>query len=211
MKIFIGYDPRQPVALQVLMHSIYTRASKPVEITPLVLSQLPIQRTGLTQFTYTRYLVPYLCKYRGQALFLDADMLVLDDIYKLEDICAPQMAPVCVVKNQRRFEWPSLMYFNNARCADLTPRYIEEESPQSLQWATSIGEISAEWNHLVGYDEPNPEAKLIHFTQGIPCFEETKNSEFAEQWMNEMRQTITTVSWEEIMGKSVHAKYVKAA
>jgi len=209
VKIFIGYDPRQPVAVQVLMHSIYTRASKPVEITPLVLSQLPIQRTGLTQFTFTRYLVPYLCNYRGEALFLDADMLVLDDIYKLEEICAPQMAPVSVVKNERRFEWPSLMYFNNARCEKLTPAYIESQSPHNLEWASRIGDIPAEWNHLVGYDKPNPNAKLIHFTQGIPCFEETKNCEFSAQWMEEMKRTITTVSWDEIMGKSVHAKYVK--
>jgi lipopolysaccharide biosynthesis glycosyltransferase len=69
--------------MQVLAHSIYKRASKPVSITPLVLSQLPIKRVGLTEFTYSRYLVPYLCGYEGLAIFMDADMLCLGDVHEL--------------------------------------------------------------------------------------------------------------------------------
>lgn len=191
------------------MHSIYTRASKPVSITPLVLSQLPIERRGLTEFTFSRYLVPHLCNYEGTALFLDADMLVLDDILKLDEIAKQNPDPVSVVKGKEQFEWPSLMYFNNAACKNLTPELIETGAPSKLSWAESIGELPPEWNHIVGYDEPNPEAKLIHYTQGIPCFEETYECEFGQLWRDEVRNTITTVSWQEIMGKSVHAARMK--
>lgn len=209
LKLFIGYDPRQPVALQVLMHSIYSRATQPVSITPLVLSQLPIKRRGLTEFTFTRYLVPYLCNYEGQAMFLDADMLVLGDICELFELASKNKDAVSVVKGKTRFEWPSLMFFNNAQCIKLTPWMIEHDNPQKLEWADSIGELPKEWNHIVGYDEPNQDAKLIHYTQGIPCFEETQDCEHGQVWRDEMRKTITTVSWDEIMGGSVHALKMK--
>ncbi|MBM4264570.1 MAG: hypothetical protein FJ145_24490 [Deltaproteobacteria bacterium] len=39
-------------------------------------------RTG---FSFSRFLIPSLCQYRGKAIYLDADMLVFDDIAKLWD------------------------------------------------------------------------------------------------------------------------------
>ena len=208
LRVFIGSDPRQSVAVQVLAHSIWKKASKPVSITPLVLGQLPLKRVGLTEFTYTRYLPPYLCNYHGHAIFLDADMLVMGDIYELADL-ADKQCGVSVVKNKMRFEWPSLMVFNNHLCKRLTPELIELGQPQSLDWSDGgIGDLPKEWNHCVGYDEPNPKTKLAHYTQGIPCFPETQDCEFSEEWVNEARASMSTVTWPEIMGTSVHAKPV---
>ena len=42
LKVFIGLDERQPVAANVLSHSIIKRSSVPVSITQLKLSTLPI-------------------------------------------------------------------------------------------------------------------------------------------------------------------------
>jgi lipopolysaccharide biosynthesis glycosyltransferase len=210
MRIFIGYDPRQPVALQVLMRSIYDKSTKPVSITPLVLSTLPITRVGLTEFTYSRYLCPFLCGYWGWSLFLDADMLLLDDIQELFALTDDAYA-VMVVKNPKlRFEWPSLMLFNNAKCGQLTPEYVDDLTvhPQAFEWGT-VGELPAEWNHCIGYDEPK-DAKLVHYTQGIPCFKETADSEYKQEWSDALKMCNATVSWTEIMGNSVHAKHVLA-
>ena len=205
MKIFIGYDPRQPMAFQVLAHSIWKRATKPVSITRLQLNQLPLKREGLTQFTYSRYLVPYLCGYEGAALFMDADMLALADLTTMP---APQ-GSVSVVKNAHRFEWPSLMYFDCARCKRLAPEYIESGKPQSFDWAADgVGELPPEWNHLVGYDAPRNDAKVVHYTMGIPFWPETRQFEYAAEWMEDARDSMSTVSWHELMGGSVHAKKV---
>lgn len=204
MRVFIGFDPRQPIAYNVLQFSILNRASEPVSIHPLVLEQLPIKRCGLTPFTFTRYLVPWLCNYEGEAIFMDSDMLCLTDITKIPR----NDSAVSVVKNQLRFEWPSLMLFNNEQCKDLTPEYIENEEPQSLKWAPTIGELPSVWNHLVGYDKPQA-AKIIHYTQGLPCFEEVSDCEYNEEWMREAQICSSAMPWEALMGNSVHAQPVK--
>ncbi len=63
MQIYIGVDSRQPIAFTALAHSIMWRSSKPVSIAPLVLHQMPVQRRGLTEFTYSRFLIPHLMGY----------------------------------------------------------------------------------------------------------------------------------------------------
>lgn len=210
LKIFIGFDPRQPVAFQVLAHSIYRRSSVPVSITPLVINCLPISRRGLTEFTYSRYLVPWLCDYSGSALFMDADMLCLGDVAELAQY-NDDKSSVLVVKNPRRFEWPSLMLFNNEHCQKLTPEYIDDvrSLPQSFDWANNIGDLPMTWNHIVGYDQPDPGAKLIHYTAGIPCWPETNDCEFSYEWNQEAYRCNSSVDWNEMMGNSVHVGIVQ--
>ena len=72
LKIYIGYDSRQLVSYTVLQHSIIKRSKSNISISPLVLDNLPIKRHGLTPFTFSRYLLPWLNKYEGWAIFLDA-------------------------------------------------------------------------------------------------------------------------------------------
>ena len=189
----------------MLCHSIWHRASQPVSITRLQLNQLPLTRQGLTQFTYSRFLVPYLCDYKGHALFLDADMLVLDDIAELFELADD--SDVQVVKNKEKFEWPSVMLFNCKKCWKLTPESVETSDNifRMDEWA-NVGDLPPEWNHLVGYDKPNPEAKLIHYTQGVPVWPETEDCDYADLWHAERRAMMGTVSFDELMGKSVHVR-----
>ncbi len=211
MHIFIGYDPRQPLAFQVLAHSIWKRASRPVSITRLQLNQLPITRKGLTEFTFSRYLVPCLSDYHGLSVFLDADMLCLTDITKLEDEIDLSMA-VSVVKGKSRFEWPSLMVFNNANylTRKLTPEFIEKGSPHTLDWAQDrIGELPKDYNHIVPYDGVNQNAKIVHFTQGIPCWDETRGCEYSAEWNREAFETTASVSFNDLMGNSVHVQHMR--
>jgi lipopolysaccharide biosynthesis glycosyltransferase len=212
LKVFIGFDHRQPVSYNVLQQSIFARSSQPVSITPLVINQLPIKRVGLTPFTFSRFLVPYLCSYKGWALFLDIDILLQADISKLFELADNQYA-IMVSKNKIKFEWASVMLFNCAKCTILTPEFIDVESAQkniglhTIEWAKSeeIGDLPREWNHLVGYDSPRSDAKLIHYTQGVPCFPKTKGSEYAKEWYEMLQIVNHANSWEELMGNSVHA------
>jgi hypothetical protein len=208
MRIFIGIDPRSPVSYNVLQWSIIRRASKPVQIIPLVLPQLPISKRGLTDFTFSRYLPPFLCNYRGISVFMDSDMLVLGDVHELGKLVDGNHE-VYVAKHQQRFEWPSLMVFDNALCQKLTPEYIDDENtkPSTFEWAENVGDIPQEWNFCVGYEEKAP-AKLVHFTQGVPHFAEVRGCDYAEEWQEEFKSMNASCSWIELMGKSVHAEGV---
>lgn len=207
LRIFIGYDQRQPVAYNVLQQSILRHSSKPVAITPLVLGQLPLKRQGLTPFTFSRFLVPYLCNYQGWGLFLDIDMLLRDDVSKLFDMANDNYA-VMVSKNKLQFEWASAILFNCEKNKKLTPEYVETaDKLHHISWLeeSEVGCFPSEWNHLVGYDKPRDDAKLIHYTQAVPCFPDTSDCEYANEWKAEHRLLNSSLPWETLMGNSVHS------
>jgi len=211
LRVFVGYDERQPVAYHVLCHSIMQSASVPVAITPLILHQLPIDRKELTDFTYSRYLVPYLCDYVGKAVFLDSDMLVLSDIAELFEAAGNDAVSVVPFFGQFKFERPSVMVFNNDKCEVLTPKFINDVmNPVSdLAWAESVGSLPMDWNFLVGYSTPEKtKPKLLHFTQGIPLYKECRECYGADEWFADFQNMQDCCSWLEIMGGSVHMQPV---
>lgn len=212
MRIFIGTDPRQPVAWVVLANSIARHSSIPVEITPLVLKQLPITRRGLTEFTFSRFLVPWLCRFQGRALFLDADMVVTGDIAELARDMDDLKSSVRVVQDQPRFEWPSAMLFNNYNCQMLTPEYVESPANSlfDLAWADhGVGHIPKSWNTLVGYGEGTMIADLYHFSKGLPIWPQTSGENGTPQdklWLKEAKIAVSSCSHAELMGGSVHVR-----
>lgn len=213
IRIFIGYDPREAVAFNVLCHSIQTRSSLPVSIAPLMLSQLrgvlarerhPLQSTD---FSFSRFLTPHLSDYAAWSIFLDCDMLMLDDVAALWAL-RDERYSVMVVKHDHRpreatkflgqpqtayakKNWSSVMLFNNARCRALSADYVSRASGLELhqfKWLQSdglIGALPARWNHLVGYDPPSRDVSLVHYTLGGPYFADYAECEYAAEWRAE--------------------------
>lgn len=220
LNIVIGYDQNEPVAYHVLAHSLMRRASRPICITPLYLPQL--QAAGIyrrsrdpnqtTDFTYSRFLTPWIAGAGGISIFMDSDMLCLGDICELETLARMQtFSDVLVVKHDYtpnpdpKFlgqaqsvypckNWSSLMLFNGYRMAvrRLTPDYINTVTAMDLhqfRWCRSeddIGTLPPDWNHLVGEYAPNPAAKLVHFTRGGPWFPGFEDCEYADAWREEL-------------------------
>lgn len=215
IRIFVGFDARENVSFHVLSESIQSRASEPVSIAQVSLSQLGDlmwrDRNSLqsTDFSFSRFLTPYLCDFEGWAIFMDCDMLVLDDIAKLWNLRDENYA-VQVVKHdhqpeettkflgapQTKYEkknWSSVILFNCAKCSALTPDYVNTASGLDLHrfnWLDSedlIGEIPHRWNHLVAYDPLAPVSEIsnLHYTIGGPYFDEYKNTEYAQEWFDE--------------------------
>lgn len=111
--IYIGYDPREHEAAEVLIHSIRKYASRPFNI--VTLNQTALRRAGLyyrapamqstvwgdgeekymrdafdnkpfsTEFSFSRFLVPALNQYEGFALFMDCDFYCRGDIAEIFD------------------------------------------------------------------------------------------------------------------------------
>lgn len=215
-RIYIGWDHRQPISYNVLQHSVLRRSGQPCSICPLVLGTLPLDRVGLTPFTFSRYLVPWLQGYEGWAVFMDSDVLCLGDISELFALADERYA-VQVVKNPRTFEWASVMLWNcsHEKNKALTPEHVGDKgsNPFKFSWlggpeSELIGDLPREWNHLVGYDEPRDDAKLVHYTMGIPPYEETNMCEYAEAWLEEHQGMNAAVPWVQLMGNSVHATHL---
>lgn len=213
-RIFIGYDKNETVAYHVLSHSIISKASRPVSITPLILNQLPLTRQRdafqSTEFSFSRFLVPWLCNYEGKAIFMDCDVIATGDICELWDM--PMDRTVAVVKhnyqpnmenkflnqpqsNYPKKNWSSVMVFNNEQCKQLTPERVNTASGAYLhqfQWVeygdvaeySMIGELPKVWNVLIGEENQAPlkDAKLIHYTQGTPCFAAYSQCKGANLW-----------------------------
>ena len=85
-----------------------------------------------TEFSFSRFLTPYLSGYEGWSIFMDCDMLVPRDIAELWALRDDRFAVMCVKHDHRPVEttkfldtpqtaygkknWSSVMLFNNARC-----------------------------------------------------------------------------------------------
>jgi hypothetical protein len=214
LRVYIGYDPVESVAFYTLAHSILRRASIPVSIAPVARSQLKgvytRERgpTESTDFSLTRFLVPWLSAYDGWSLYMDCDMLCRADIVELaaEMRRQPDKALlVCkhdyVPKSARKFlarvqttyprkNWSSVVMFNNERCQALTPEYVNSAAPSELHrfaWLedSAIGELPLEWNWLVGEYPHEPAAKIVHFTLGGPWFDAYRECDYADEWFAE--------------------------
>ena len=57
----------------------------------------------------------------------------------------------------------------------------------------------------MGYDAPRTDAKMVHYTQGMPIYEETTGSEYGDVWKAEHKAANSTSPWKELMERSVHA------
>jgi hypothetical protein len=215
IRLFVGYDREQALASAVFAHSVARRASQPVAVQPLVLEQLagfydrPRDPLQSTEFAFTRFLVPYLSGYEGWSIFADGDMICLADLaelWALRDgryvVMVVQRLHHEITASGRKFldrpqtayprkNWSSVMLFNNSLCRRLTPEYVATAKGLELHqfaWVRAdadIGALPAEWNHLVGVDAPRADAKIVHYTLGMPFFKGLRECEFATEWRAE--------------------------
>lgn len=176
-----------------------------------------VDKLGSTEFTITRFLVPHLNEYKDWAVFCDCDMVWRVDPREIFDLVDDRYA-VMVVKHEYNVEeglkmdnqmqlpyprknWSSVILWNCAhpknQILDLetvntaTPKYLHR-----FEWLDDheIGELSPEWNWLVGwYNEPRDgKPKVIHYTEGGPWFEQTRNCDYDLVWKQELINLYTS-------------------
>lgn len=216
--VYIGYDSRFPIPAKVAEHTLRQNSSIPLAVHFLDLAHLrschgfdrendPLQST---EFTYTRFLVPYLCGYEGKALFADNDIVVLGDVAEIADL--PMQGPtdngwsdyaLRVVKHDHQVDdgskkmygaiqtaYPrknqsSVMLMNCAKLKLWTFMKVQTASGAYLHRFQDIsdeqiGDLPPEWNHLDHYEEGK--TKLLHYTSGGPWYKEYENCPHAEVW-----------------------------
>lgn len=211
-RVYIGWDAREDIAYQVAKFSI-EKYNHDIEVKPLKLHELkdmgfvtrPDDLKASTQFTFTRFLVPFLNDFKGWAIFIDCDFLIRDDIQHLIDLADPTMA-VQVVKHEYnvvdgvvkmdgqvqhaypRKNWSSCILFNCAHPSNqvLTPEFLNKQEMSYLHrfnWLQDheIGNLPHQWNYLVGHYHDGG-AKAVHYTLGTPFMPGYETCDYAEEW-----------------------------
>ena len=172
-------------------------------------------RDGTNAFIYSRFLIPYLMGYSGFAIFVDgADMIVKDDIAKLWAMRDPFKA-VQVVKHDYKTKHPrkyigTKMEADNAdypwknsssvmiiNCSHYSWRHVTPQTVESMPGAylhrfefideRFIGELPIEWNWLCQEYGENENAKLVHYSIGVPAFPAYEDTEMAKDWFDAYR------------------------
>ena len=212
IKVFIGYDSKEKVAFNVLSYSILKNSTRPVSITPIYLPNIKDnfirERSGLesTEFSFSRFIVPHLTNYKGWAVFMDCDQLMLGDIaelWRLRDekyavqVCKHDYVPRTDTKflgqvqtKYPKKNWSSFMLMNCDKCTALTPDYVNTATGLQLhqfKWLSDdnlIGDLPLEWNWLAGEYEYKKDVKNIHYTEGGPWFNEYRDCDYSKEWLD---------------------------
>lgn len=210
ISVFIGYDSKVKIAYHVLAESILKHSSEPVSIHPIYLPNLKKIHNrkqnilASTEFSFSRFLVPYLMNYQDWAVFMDSDMIMISDIAELwqlrnekyaVQVCKHEYTPNATKKFlgntqtiYKKKNWSSLMLMNCGQCKTLTTDYVNTATGLELhqfKWLKDeslIGEIPLEWNWLVGEYPYKDNVKNIHFTEGGPYFKEYENCQYSKEW-----------------------------
>jgi hypothetical protein len=213
IRLFCGFDAREAIGWQVFASSVLRHTRNIVQMTPLASAGV---REGSNAFTNSRFLVPHFCGFEGMAIFADAsDMLLLADLSELAYHFNPKYAlqvvrhsyktrhPIkyrgtdmqCPNRDYPRKNWASLFVANCAHPAwrSMTPGTMRDmltagANPLTLSWLSDelIGSLPPEWNVLADEGQPIEGAKLLHWTAGIPCIREYRDSPGADLWRAEL-------------------------
>lgn len=196
-----------------------------VALTPQLGKELGIESEGTNSFGKIRFAIPALCDFRGFAIYLDgSDMLCRGDLAELWEMRTGWDALQVVkhdyhTKNPRKYigteleadnrDYPrknqsSAMIFNCNHYLNkhgLGLKSLQENQAayfHRFSWLPEdrIGELPAEWNHLVGEQAFNPQAKIAHFTLGQPGFSHYSDSEYSDEWKRVMQDAMVGMQYE---------------
>ncbi len=220
LKIFVGYDGKvEPVAYHTFCQSVIEKSTIPVSFTPLALNTLSeyneTHTDGSNAFIYSRFLVPYLCNFKGMALFVDGDMICRTDIAEIlweheQDEAVKVVKHYYQTKHPIKYlgsknedypkkNWSSVMLWNCGHHLNkqLTPKFVMEKDGKYLhrfQWLKypeeQVGKLDETWNHLVTEYDYDQDAKLAHFTLGSPCFNGYQDCDYSEEWFDTYKRMI---------------------
>ena len=213
-QIYIGYEERERKAYEVCESSIKRRSE--IEIVKLRSQDIKEYSRDWgepqsTDFTYTRFWVPYLSGYKGWSFFVDCDFVFLaDPLTLLKDLDPSKAVYVCQhpgyipnsqikmdgIPQHRAFRknWASFTLFNNEhpKNSRLTPEYLNNHRPgldfHQFRWLDDddIGSLPLEWNCMDDYYHlENP--KAIHYTDGGPWFDNYQETMYSDIWNEEYK------------------------
>lgn len=224
VKVYFGHDSRFPLVSHVAANSLIKHSVKDFDYKFLDLAEmrrefklnLKTDNKASTEFTYTRFLIPYLQAYSGLGIFVDNDVLFTSDLsnllltliskYKHAD-CFP--AIICRKHNYQpeagikmygavqepypRKNWSSFMIMNCTKLLCWTKAVVEQADGARLHQFKDIPD-----EEIVDIEEIEPgwndlthlrpETKLLHYTEGGPWFDKYIDCPHADLWFKAFKE-----------------------
>ena len=103
INVFIGYDSEETIAFHTCAQSIIEHSNNPIKIIPLKLSHFKKfykrkkRKVDSTEFSISRFLVPYLSEFKGYSLYMDCDIIVNSNLNSLKKIIKKKKKKNCIV------------------------------------------------------------------------------------------------------------------
>jgi len=215
--IYVGYDSRFPLAYEACERSIkkfapnvVVKALKKDELQANNLYQREDENESSTEFTYLRFLVPYLEGYHGHAIYCDSTMMWRADPREMTKHINSHQAAAVVQHNftscpsdtklgdlpqvyYPRKNWASVILFNCSHpdSRRLIPKEVRDQTAKYLlefDWIekpSNLGLIPLEYNYLLGYySSPvsDSDIKAVNYTDGGPWDVNYRHLDFADEW-----------------------------
>jgi len=200
-RVYVGWDCRDPRALDVCLFSIQRHASDLVEIVslkPKTVGSLCDARPepNRSNQALSRYLVPFLNGFEGWAAFVSSDVLFQADIYELwqhRNSGYAVMGVPAVARNEPDTVLrSSLLLWNCGHPANrcLIPDVVagqDAETLARLDWLqrNMIGTLPPAWCWRDGDSDPDQTPKAIEFAPRKPWLGETALCPYADRWQGE--------------------------
>jgi hypothetical protein len=216
IRVFVGADRSQQLAIAVLEHSIRRHTKEPVEVIPMVDLEVPVpvdpRNQARTGFSFSRFCIPKLAGYRGRAIYMDADTQVFKDIRELWELPfngrkvliqqeVKHLDQTLKLNNapEKRIKQCAVMLLDCERLDWDVERIVAQLDAgdygyESLMYELCVlaeedvgYEVPFEWNSLEHFDA---NTRLIHYTDmGTQPWVSTRNPN-ANLWLDEVRQML---------------------
>lgn len=223
VRVFIGSGEASLLERKVLIYSLRKHSNRELDIyvfngthnsielndrSPILAPMsLRAKYRNTTEFSYYRFLIPEICNYQGKAIWLDSDMIALDDIGKLFDT---PMNGCDLLAN--KVSYPDIPSSRDPRCPavlvldcekvkfDLESLLDEVDinlySDRDLMHFTTtfrsvhpfkIGDFEPNWNVRDYWDKYT---KLVHYTNLITQPWKYPNHPYGELWFQYFNEAI---------------------
>lgn len=192
IRVYIGSETKTEIARLVLQHSILRRTKACVTFTPMIGPEWEYSTSGLrfgTGFSLRRWMIPKHCRWKGRAIYLDADQIVLGDIKELWrtgndllDAVVPKATVIaCTEQSNRHSPYPvaqtSVMVVDCARAKSCwlfdvpgvlehLRAYPDKKTYTRIMQADHVllsWPLPPAWN-VMG-DKVDKDTKLVHYTR----------------------------------------------
>lgn len=176
IRIFIGEEPNQWLATEVLRWSILRHTKAPVEIKQLQYIPFNLNLPASAGTAFYRFYIPEACGFEGRAIYLESDTLILSDIEELFQLDMQEKGALATSlrdSSSNSGKHTNVMLLDCANLKNWNLKFwssmiaVQQDLYHKTMWAMNgglnendFGDLPAYWND---FDHVDNTTKILHF------------------------------------------------